>query len=208
MSMRNGLHATILLVLVCAALPAGAFTPVDYLFSPDKVANDTQYFLNLTVGDSGFGRSEIEPALPRLSHFETDLPVALFVARQSGRSFDNVVDLRSRGMSWSAILHDTGVPYDRLYAGIDRDPGPPYGKAWGYWKKNPHGVVLKDGEIRGLVQVQIGSRLAGVPTWDLAHGRGQGHQVPAVVADKKGRPYAGKGHGKGDKQKGKKDKGH
>jgi len=204
MSMRNGLHATILLVLVCAALPAGALTPVDYLFSPDKVANDTQYFLNLAVGDSGFGRSEIEPVLPRLSHYETDLPVALFVARQSGRSFDNVVDLRSRGMSWSAIFHDTGVPYDRLYAGIDRDPGPPYGKAWGYWKKNPHGVVLKDGDIRGLVQVQIGSRLAGVPTWDLAHGRGQGHQVPAVVADKKGRPYAGKGHGKGDKQKGKK----
>ena len=92
---------------------------------PDKVVNGSQLFLNLAVGDSGFGRSVIEPVLPRLSHYENDLPVALFVAQNSGRSFEHVVDLRSRGMAWSAVFNDCGVPYDRLYAGIDRDPGPP-----------------------------------------------------------------------------------
>jgi hypothetical protein len=210
MKIRDISCAIVLLALLCAAapLPARAATSFDFLFSMDKVTNDTQYFLNLAVGNSGFGRPVIEPVLPHLAHYETDLPVALFVAQQSGRSFQAVVDLRSRGMTWSAVFHDCGVPYETLYTGIERDPGPPYGKAWGYWKKNPHGVVLQDSDIRGLVQVQIGSHLAGVPTWDLAQASGQGRQVPVVVADKKGRPYGGQGHGKGHKDKGTKDKGH
>lgn len=88
----------------------------------------------------------------------------------------------------------------RSSSGIDRDPGPPYGNAWGHWRKDPRRVRLSDSDIAGLVQVQIGARAARMGAFDLARARGRGRSVAAVVAEKRGRPYhAGrkpKGHGR------------
>ena len=91
------------------------------------------------------------------------------------------------------IFTRAGVPYEVLFEGIDRDPGPPYGNAWGYWRKHPRAVRLSDNDISGLVQVQIGARAARMAPFELARARGQGRPVAFVVAEKRGRPYhAGK----------------
>jgi hypothetical protein len=190
-----------------AAAPARGATSFEFLFSTDRVSNDHQLFLNLAVSNSGYDRAVLEPVLPRIHSVEVDLPVVLFVAQQCGRPVDYVVDLRARGLSWSAIFTQLNVRPDVLFVGIDRDPGPPYGKAWGYWRKNPQSIRLSDDDIRGLVQVQMGSRWAGASPYDLAHARSQGKAVVTFVADKHGRPYrdeggAGKGAGHG------KEKGH
>ncbi|MFQ5877127.1 MAG: hypothetical protein ACE5JH_05480 [Acidobacteriota bacterium] len=185
--------AGLALLFAAAACPATArAASFDFLFSVSRVSNDEQYFLNLTVSSYGYDRAVIEPILPRLRAVEEDLPVALFLARKSGRSVDFVVGLRARGMSWSAIFGHVGVPFDVLFLGIDRDPGPPYGKAWGHWRKKGRRARLSDAAIVGLVQVQIGSRWAGLSTLEMARARGKGKRVSTLVADRKGRPHKGR----------------
>jgi len=189
--------ASTALVLATGTAPARAGASFDFLFSMDQVGDDHQYFLNLAVGNYGYGRAVLEPVLPRLRYVEVDLPVVLFLANESGRGVDSIVALRARGMPWSAVFVELGVPLDVLFAGIDQDPGPPYGRAWGHWRNNPRGVRLDDGEVASLVEVQIGSRLAGVRPGELA--RGRGGDVAAYVAERKGRPYrpGNSGHDKG-----------
>jgi hypothetical protein len=196
---------------VIAAGPgtAMASTSFEFLFSTGRVTDDHQLFLNLAVTNSGFPRAEIEPVLPRIQYVEMDLPVVLFVAQQCGRPPDYVVNLRAQGLSWSVIFTQLNISPQVLFAGIDQDPGPPYGKAWGYWRKNPSSLTLNDEDIRGLVEIQMGSRWAGSSPYELARARSQGKSVVTLVADKHGRPYHGGGADKGEKGKGHgKDHGH
>ena len=75
--------------------------------------------------------------------------------------------------------------------GIRNDPGPPYGNAWGHWRRDRRGVRLSDSDISGLVQVQIGARAARMRPYEMARARGQGRPVAFVVAEERGRPYHG-----------------
>ena len=193
-------------MLVAGAAPAAAGTSFEFLFSTNRVSNDHQLFLNLAVSNSGYDRAVLEPVLPRIQYVEVDLPVVLFVARQCGQPVDVIVDLRARGNSWSVIFTQLHVAPDVLFVGIERDPGPPYGKAWGHWKQNRSKVQLSDDDVRGLVQVQMGSRWAGASPYELARARSQGKSVVTYVADKHGRPFQGGGQGK-EKGNGK-QKGH
>jgi len=196
------------LVLCAAPAPARAGTSFDFLFSMDRVSNDNQYFLNVAVSNYGYDRVVLEPVLPRLRYVEADLPVVLFLADECGRPPGYIVDLRARGLSWAVIFTRVGVPYDRLFVGIRNDPGPPYGNAWGHWKRDRRGVRLSDNEISGLVQVQIGARAARMGPYEMARARGQGRPVAYWVAEKKGRPYHhGKNHDESHRDK-HKSKGH
>ena len=192
----------LIMVATAAGIPASAATSWGFLFDMNNVTNDNQLFLHLAVGDAGFPRPVLEPILPRLPRIDSNLPVTLFLARHSGRPLDYIVSLRAQGVSWSLIFSRCGVPLEALYAGIDRDPGPPYGNAWGHWKKHGRITWLDDPDIEGLVQVQLGQRICGVPAYNLAYDRGRGMRVYTVVADTKGRPWKGgkpgKGHGKGN----------
>ena len=210
MLIRAGRIAAIALALaLCAApVPARAGTSFDFLFSMDRVSDDKQFFLNVAVSNYGYDRVVLEPVLPRLRYVEADLPVVLFLAHECGRPPGYIVDLRARGSSWSVIFTRVGVPYDVLFAGIDRDPGPPYGNAWGHWRKQPRGPRLSDGDIAGLVQVQIGARAARMAPYELARARGQGRSIAVVVAEKKGRPYHAAKGAKGEHPGKGKPKGH
>lgn len=191
MQLRAGRIAAIALALALCAVPVPARAGVsfDFLFSMDRVSDDHQFFLNVAVSNYAYDRVVLEPILPRLRYLEADLPVVLFLAHECGRPPGYIVDLRARGLSWSVIFTRVGVPYDVLFAGIDRDPGPPYGNAWGHWRKSPRAVRLNDGDIAGLVQVQIGARAAHMRPFEMARARGQGRPIAVVVAEKRGRPY-------------------
>jgi hypothetical protein len=182
--------------LSLASLPASAGVSFDFLFSASSVSDDNQYFLNLAVGNYGYPRTMIEPVLPRVRYVEQDLPVILFLADISGRPIDAIVDLRAGGLGWSVVFSRVGVPYDVLFVGLERDPGPPYGKAWGHWKKNPKRLALSDSDIASLVNVQVGHRVTGISAYEIARARGQGKSIATVVADKKGRPHGAGKHAK------------
>ena len=62
-----------------------------------------------------------------------EVPVAFYVAQRARVNPTVVVDLRRRGVSWADIaLHFHFAP-DIYYF----NDGPPYGRAYGYWKKHP-----------------------------------------------------------------------
>jgi hypothetical protein len=186
--------------LAAGTIPAMAGTSFEFLFSTDRVTNDQELFLNLAVSNSGYDRAVLEPVLPRIHYVELDLPVVLFVAQQCGRPVDYIVGLRAQGLTWSVIFTRLNITSDVLFAGIDRDPGPPYGNAWGSWKKHAASAKLSDEDIRGLLQVQMGSRWAGTSPFELARARSQGKSVVTFVADKHGRPYKNGGSEKGKGQ--------
>lgn len=184
--------------LALAVPSARAAASFEFLYSSGSVADDDQFLLHLAVGDYGYARQQIDPVLPRMGHIEEDLPVVLLLAAESGKSLEFIVDLRSEGLSWSVIFSQVGVSYSPLFVGIDRDPGPPYGKAWGHWKKNSGATTLSDKEIVGLANIQAGRRVTGVSAFDLARAQGQGKSVATVVAEKRGRARQAKGPGKAD----------
>ena len=161
----------------------------DYLFSVGAVSSDHQYFLNLAVDNYGYTRADLDPVLPRLRSVDSDLPVAMYLSHESGEPLSVIVGLRAQGLSWAVVFGRLRVAPGVLFAGISRDPGPPYGKAWGHWRKNPKTVRLSDSDIIGLVQIQVGSRWARMTPYDLAKARGQGKKVPALVGERKGRPW-------------------
>jgi len=183
------IRAGLALIVLAAAVPAGAFTQYDYLFDPSAVRNDNQMFLNLTVTDSGVARVTLEPLLPRIRYVESDLPVVLFLARQTGRPVDAIVDLRSRGLSWARIFSDLGVRYDPLFADFDQDPGPRYRTVWTTWRTRPTALRLSDYQVRDLVQVQYGHRLASVPVVEVTRAWTRGRTPVVFVAEKRGRNY-------------------
>ena len=180
------LRAGLAVLLLAVAVPAKAFTRYDYLFDPSAVRNDNQMFLNLTVTDSGVARLSLEPLLPRIRSVDSDLPVILFLARQTGRPVDAIVDLRSRGYTWARIFSDLGLRYDPLFADFSGDPGPRYRTVWTTWRTRPTMLRLSDYQVRDLVQVQYGHRLASAPVVEVIRAR-----TPVVfVAERRGRTYS------------------
>ncbi|MGH9798068.1 MAG: hypothetical protein ACRD5D_07910, partial [Candidatus Polarisedimenticolia bacterium] len=210
---RNGWKPAATFVLA-AALAAAAGAPeasaatYDFLFSVDRVRDDTQYFLHLAVQKYGHEEAVLRPVLPRLRSVEEDLPVLLFLANKSVEPLEAIAALRARGFSWAVIFDRARVPVKVLFRGLTENPGPPYGKAWGYWKKNPQSVRLSDRDIAGLAQIQIGARWAKMSALELARARGQGKKVVVLVAERKGRPWraasaaktTGPGRGKGQQK--------
>jgi hypothetical protein len=193
LSAACGLSMLVNLSMLASPARASTSGSFEFLFNSDRATSDNQYFLHLTVGSYDYPRTVIEPVVPRLRYVDDDLPVVLFLAHESGRPVDTIVDLRARGFSWSVIFGRVGVSYDVLFEGFDGDPGPPYGRAWGYWRSHHHSrrARFSDADICGLVAVQTGHRLTGVPVMDVCRARGRGEKVAFYVADRKGRHHHG-----------------
>ena len=59
--------------------------PYAFLFDRNEVKNDQQRFLYTVVEDSGIQKDELQPLLPKLRPLEKQLPVALYIAKESGK---------------------------------------------------------------------------------------------------------------------------
>jgi len=95
-----------------------------------------------------------------------DLSVFLQICSSARTSPDAVYRYRSQGMSWYDVGVRVGVPIETWYVPVTRDPGPPYGKAYGYWNKHQHDpnyrVRLSDRQVRDLVAVRMAHNYYGV----------------------------------------------
>jgi hypothetical protein len=115
-----------------------------------------------------------------------DAAVALFVSSHSGRSPDSIHDLRLRGLGWWEIGAMYGVPIDAWYVPVPRDPGPPYGKAYGHWKKHKNRskrYVLRDAEVRHLVAVRMIHEYYGVPVEVAMQWRADGRPIRDLMCE-------------------------
>ena len=206
------------LVALCASTAparAGLFYDVTLDLG---LKDDARIFLNVTNDYFAPAPAVAVSLVKRCPVPEDDYPVIMLLARASKRPTDEILRLRLDYLTWSDIMFRLNVSPSVLFVGIDRDPGPPYGKAWGYWKKHPRGerFVVRDRDVVGLAKLQIACRYHHVSPYTIVAERNKGVTVEHFVAEKNRGKYPkqkaarapSRGEGQ-EKQKGNdKPKGH
>ncbi|MCK4739216.1 MAG: hypothetical protein KAT46_04630 [Deltaproteobacteria bacterium] len=126
-----------------------------------------------------------------------DTAVVLFLAGAGGVANSAIMELRLGGASWMDIALKFGVGADKFYVPFDSNPGPPYGKAYGYYKNKPKkewkNIKLSDSDIVGLVNIKFLSEHHGISAGEVVRMKEKGSGFPALDARiKKGKE---KSHG-------------
>jgi hypothetical protein len=114
---------------------------------------------------------------------DEELPVVLFIAQRARVTPATIVDMRLRGMSWWDISVRYGIRPEVYYVPVAVAPGPPYGKAWGHYKKSRKHwdtIVLPDDDVVNLVHVRFLSDYYGVPPERVIEVRGHHPDIVAV----------------------------
>jgi hypothetical protein len=187
------------LVLPILGLASSASGGVDIDFGAAvRVGDDTDLYLAVSSRYFDRDRHEVE-AWGGYAKDPDDLAVGLHISRHSAESPDVIFSLRRGGMSWSDVCAKVAVPLDVWFVPVRHDPGPPYGKAYGHWKKHGHqrhALVLSDGDIRNLMAVRMIHEYYGVPVEMAMEWRASGKALPALVSEEYTKRHGNK-HGKG-----------
>ena len=155
--------------------------PYAFLFDRTEVKNDQQRFLYTVVEESGVKREELQPLLPKLKPLDKQLPVALFIAKESGKPLAEVVELRKSEHFWLDVLHKTGVKPAVLFEGVQGKFPEPYKAAWIEYRMKFR-PEFTDEQIRELVLLQIAHRVSGQPMEDIAKGVAKGKTPEMILA--------------------------
>ena len=90
---------------------------------------------------------------------DEELPVLFFIANRASVDSDLLLKLRLGGMSWLEIGRKYNVGPADYYVDLAGNPGPPYGKAHGHFKKKNrkqwHTISLSDTEIINFVNLKF-----------------------------------------------------
>jgi len=114
-----------------------------------------------------------------------DLSVLLFLSARSGRTPEAVFALRHTGLSWWDVSIRLGVPADVWFVPVEQ-PGPPYGKAYGYWRKHgrdTRAYRIDDRSCRDLVAVRMMHDYYGIPAERAMDLRRDGRRLDRLVGD-------------------------
>jgi len=158
------------LVVLGASGPVSAGVDIDF-GAAVRINDSTDLYFRMSSRYFDQDRATVSRWAERY-HDPDDLAVALFIQRQSGRSLDEMYRLRQQsGLTWWQIGMRFGIPVDAWYVPVERKPGPPYGKAYGHWKKHKRNrsrtVVLTDADCRDLVALRVVHEYFDVPV-DIA----------------------------------------
>ncbi len=219
-------------VLAAGAARAGA----DVRFGADvPIGDDGRLFVSISSRYFDRDPVVVEDWHRRYYPDPDDLAVALFIGRHCSQDPEFIFGLRRQGLGWFEISNRCRVPVDAYFVTLKRDPGPPYGNAYGHWKKHRrdrnHVMVLGDDDIRRLVGARMIHEYYGVPYEKAMKWRARDRDVQSTMAreyrqrhdekrkdgkhnddkrrgdgDRGGRDRGGKDHGKGNDHKGGKDK--
>ena len=148
-------------------LPAKANTPYRFLDERDLAGNDSQRMLNTVVTHYGLSRDRLEHVVKKLNRMEQDLPVLLFMADESGKPIETVLEMR-RGKKgeWIEVMRQAGVKLNVLFEGVQGTFPEPYKASWTEWRMK-YRPELADEQIRELVLLQLAHRVSGKPVKDL-----------------------------------------
>jgi hypothetical protein len=137
---------------------------------------------------------------------DEELPVVFFLARRARVAPDVIVTLRLGGKSWMEITHHYGLGADIFYVPVKNVSGPPYGKAYGYYKNKPRKewkhIKLADDDVLNLVNLKFISSYYGYAPEDVIKMRSSGKSFRTINKDIK----ANKGKNSQKIEKGQKPK--
>lgn len=142
---------------------------------------------------------------------DRDYPVLLFLSYHSRKDVDFIFSLRREGLTWWDISVRFGIPVSVYFVDLNYKPGPPYGKAYGYWKKHKRNAnykfVLTDTEVYDLISLQIASRYYGMSPEEVIKMRSSGVNFKHIITNQYWKRHAAPGQEKNkDKGKGKANK--
>lgn len=193
--MTRSFFTTLALAVAFAGAPAQAGLDVD-LGAHVPLGDDGELFLNISAREFAQPPDVVRSLLPRLPSPD-DVSVALFLGQQARIAPARVVEMHASGLPWFEIGIRLGVPVDTWFVPVAVTPGPPYGKAYGHWKKHKRDgtrFVLSDVDARHLVAVRTMHRYFGIPVEEAMARRAKGRDVKSLVATE----YRAR-HGKGAK---------
>jgi hypothetical protein len=158
--------------------------PYVFLFDRNEAKNDQQRFLNNVVADSEIKKEDLQPQLTHLRPLEKQLPIALFIARESGKPLADIVELHKSSRYWLDTLKKAGLKPKVLFEGVEGKFPEPYKAAWTEYrmKRDPE---LSDDQVRQLVLLQTAHRVSGEPFEELAKGEAKGRTPEMVLAKAK-----------------------
>jgi hypothetical protein len=128
---------------------------------------------------------------------DEELPVVFFLARETHVAPETIVKLRLGGKSWMDITLQLGRTAEMFYVPIVHDPGPPYGKAYGHYKKHDrhhwNEIRLADNDIVNFVNLKFICERYSCPPDDVIKLREKGRSFSTINTEvKKNRDQAGK----------------
>ena len=131
-----------------------------------------------------------EPTIVRLLERglpEPELPAIGMIAQRAHVPVARVADLRLGGMPLHDVAIHVGTGPEIFYVPYAVDPGPPYGNAWGYYRKHPRNqwraMRLSDAAIVDASNVLLVNRYYGVPVGRVVELRHGGKSYPAIHRD-------------------------
>ncbi len=137
---------------------------------------------------------------------DEELAVVFFIADRAGLKPAPVIELRDLKKSWLDITIHFGLSPEIYYVPVTVDPGPPYGKAYGYFKKHPRNewkqIQLSDAEIVNLTNLRMVSKLYGVTPDEVIAWRCEGKHFAQVNLNAKELRDQKKAEAKANKSRG------
>lgn len=185
-----------LAVLMCGGAPAARAGLDVNLGAAISLDDDVSIFLGVS-GRFFDAKPDAVKRVYRKTRNPEDVAVAYFLARRGGVSVRVVLGHRERGLSWFRVGLQLGLPIDVYFMPMDHHPGPPYGKAYGYWKKqrgrHGHPRGLTDVEVRDLVVLHLASGYYGLAPGEVARRRAGQGAVVVVAGEYRHRHGPGQG---------------
>lgn len=142
-----------------------------FLFPPSN--SEATVNLGISIGDEGlrgfylavgdyYRVPEREVIIVRERHMpDEEIPVVFFIAKMARVKPATIIDLRLVGKTWMNIVLHFGLSPEIFYVPVREGVvvGPPYGKAYGYYKKKPRkewkAIVLGDDDVVNLVNLRF-----------------------------------------------------
>jgi len=137
---------------------------------------------------------------------DEEIPVVFFLAQRASVSHNTIIKMRLSGMTWLEISLHYGLSPEIFYVPVRVIKGPPYGRAYGYYRNKPRSawkaIRLNDAEIIDLVNLRFISEYYGYPAEEVIRLRSGGDNFIVInnkVKKIKGAkvPEGVKGRGKG-----------
>ena len=117
---------------------------------------------------------------------DDDLPVVFFLSKRAGVSPGVIIDLHLGGKSWMDITFHYGLTAAIYYVEVKEVKGPPYGKAYGHFKKKPKKgwktIKLADTDIVNFVNLRFLSEHYGHSPDDIISMRSKGESFVNINA--------------------------
>ena len=194
----------LLVAILTLVFPSGASAGTQADFGISIVDGSIRGF-HIAVGEY-FHVPEKEVIVIRERRIPDDeIPVILFIAQHAHVRPAVVIEYRLRGYSWTKVTLHFGLTPDIYYVPVREVHGPPYGKAYGHFRKRDrkewNRIVLDDDDVVNLVNLRVISERYGYSPDEVIRLRSSGRDF--VVINEEAHRGKGEKHDHGDRGHGK-----